>query len=500
MSTITAPGSLVPSKPDWKPIQAIHRGNDGYITFARKDEEGNHQELWAIQAQELEGVFPQLLPELEVDSYFSINSFYRGAHWHSKTQPALRPVNDKPLLGTERRISSLRHLTACFVDIDCYEKDVTQGQVLGAVDDAVTDGHLPAPSMIARTPERGVWCFWFLVGPEGSHTLQRAFPEKIQMWNRIQNVLCNKLDALGTDAGAKDAARLTRVPGSINTKANARIACWFPVLEDGTVPKYTLYDLAKFFNVFETPGGPALKRFEKKTEGKEGLDARRGQRGRWRHALRDFQTLWSLRGTWRKGLRNKAAFVLSNILRGIDDFGTDADRWDEMLRLLRDMEQPLKENGRGVDRYSIKDLERVWKQIGIKRQNKKLYYKTGLLRNQTIADLLDITPIEQAQLKKWPCASAYKDLPEFLEAPAGGRAKMTLVRSWMVKQICDEHTESKKKIPTLNELKDLLLSHGVQASVSTIRQDMKDLGIANPRRHGRKRLKSANSEQRKLFG
>jgi len=56
------PSFVEPDAPDMKPILLLHRRHDGFVSFHRKDDEGNHEDLFSVPARTLDGVFPQLSP------------------------------------------------------------------------------------------------------------------------------------------------------------------------------------------------------------------------------------------------------------------------------------------------------------------------------------------------------------------------------------------------------------------------------------------------------
>jgi hypothetical protein len=85
------PELLEPTAPYVRPVVEIHRGPDGYVTFHRKrgDELEN---LGSVPTAELETMFPEFAAELERDSYFSVNSFYRAGHYGT-CLPVLKPAH-----------------------------------------------------------------------------------------------------------------------------------------------------------------------------------------------------------------------------------------------------------------------------------------------------------------------------------------------------------------------------------------------------------------------
>jgi hypothetical protein len=66
-----------PTAPFVDPIIQIHRGPDAFVSFHRKREE-QWEDIGSMRTADLRQMFPQFVEELERDSYFSINSFYRA--------------------------------------------------------------------------------------------------------------------------------------------------------------------------------------------------------------------------------------------------------------------------------------------------------------------------------------------------------------------------------------------------------------------------------------
>jgi len=75
-----------PDTPDLKPVELLHRHHDGFVSFHRKVD-GQFEDLFSVPARQLDGIFPQLSPLLERDSYFSINAFYRAGHGIARNSP-----------------------------------------------------------------------------------------------------------------------------------------------------------------------------------------------------------------------------------------------------------------------------------------------------------------------------------------------------------------------------------------------------------------------------
>jgi hypothetical protein len=206
-----------PAGPHVRAIIEIHRGSDGYVTFHRK--RGDKLEnLGSVRAAELATMFPEFAAELERDSYFSVNSFYRPERF-GNCLAGLRPAY--------RKAKGARHLNACFVDIDFHDQpgSFDFGYHFGQIITLQDRRMIPPASLVTRSG-RGLWLFWLLADPRNPMIPPRAFAEQLLAYDAVQRELIQRT---GADA-ASDVARITRVPGSINSKTFLgdpdRVAMW----------------------------------------------------------------------------------------------------------------------------------------------------------------------------------------------------------------------------------------------------------------------------------
>ncbi len=255
---------LEPTAPYVRPIIEIHRGHDGYVTFHRK--RGDKLEnLGSVRSTELQTMFPQFAAELERDSYFSVNSFYRPGRF-GNCLPGLQPAY--------RKAEGARYLNACFVDIDFHESERFDfgyrfGQIITFQDQKI----VPPASIVTRSG-RGLWMFWLLADPQNSMIPPRAFPEQLLAYGAVQRELIRRT---GADT-ASDVARITRVPGSINGKTfhgdPNRVVMWTQRRADGHGYTYTLDGLAELLNLEFPHLRPCRRGAQLRSEGSE-----RGLRG-----------------------------------------------------------------------------------------------------------------------------------------------------------------------------------------------------------------------------
>jgi hypothetical protein len=192
-------------------------------------------------------------------------------------------------------------------------------------------------------------------------------------------------------------------------------------------------------------------------------------------ARKNFERLWELRGTFKMGTRNNAVFVYAAILRSqrLDESAV----WCELNRLFRDLEQDKHP-------FTLADLKDSAK-VGV--------IKLGGIRNQTIANMLSVTPDEATMLDGWTAAEKYGQ--PLSEDETLNRPEKVLRRRGLIQARIDELGA----VPTERELAEYITSQGIYCVPGTIHVDLKALNISNPRRRGRRGRKRARKNQRKLF-
>src|SRR5262249_10580195 len=126
----------------------------------------------------------------------------------------------------------------------------------------------------------------------------------------------------GADPHARDAARLTRVPGSVNSKNNEPAQVLWPTNQRKPLT-YSIEKLVDFFGLRE-PAKPAKRRPISRSGIKEELErqgiyllAGNGWVGVNDQRLRQFLALWDMRAGFREGCRNHAALIYARLLSTI---------------------------------------------------------------------------------------------------------------------------------------------------------------------------------------
>ena len=438
------PAMVMPDAPDVLPIVEMHRGHDGYVAFQRREADGAPHPLFSVPAKELANVFPEFVaPHVGEESFYSINGMYRGGFQQSIVEPKFRSAKWG---GRE-----LRWLTACYVDLDFYKKEgMTAGQAIGVVVDAQDRGAIPPASMLTRSGQ-GIWCWWFLRDDDNPGHPARAWPEAVATYRRIERQLVRTFASVEPDRVAVDPSRITRVPGSLNRKGQARVGYWIQRDTSGKPFVYKLDDLAVRLGVAPTrlPEGMQRVLNPKATEGR-----RRGYKALWAGRLAKIVKLISTRGKIKEGCRNHCALLLATIMHRakIDATEIEGTLWKfgqaqcEPPMLPSEMEEAF---------------------------NKRRVYT--MFNDFTIGDWLKITP-EESEWVGWPAAGSRTAADDsMLRTRKDARRARRLAVAGMVEG------KSGRNMPTLQAIAEALEEMGIDTCPRTIMKDLQLLGVKNPR-------------------
>jgi len=464
------PDFIEPTKPDCDLMDMIHRGNDGYISITRKNSRGEWENICAIPASRLPGLFAEDLASLvDQDGYFSINSQY---HYKTRNPYGICDENgDLLYLPARQGTRHLRHLTACYVDLDIHRLNITTGQAIGAVIDAQERGDIPNASVITRSG-RGIWLLWLLQDPNGG--LQRGFPEKERAWSRIQAAIGARFQSLAADQNARDCSRVTRIPGSLNRKAGQRVSYWVQYDEEGQIPTYTLQSLADAFQVdiSET----SRPRTGIIVNERRSAIAAKGQHARWMWDYQAFWELMGLRGVIPIGCRSHHLMVIGLIIGRL--FREPEPQEAAIANAVTQL-HPMIQQGRNGDRFTLADVERLIRYNATKKAANKS------LRHDSISGYLRVTEEESDQLRSILKRDSWPPSPEFGRARAQTRtrAEEAAQRQEVLRLFASQVSV---KFPTLRELQDLLKDRGLSASIATIKKDLEAIGIKTGREQSAK--------------
>ena len=298
---IQTPNEPEQNSPQLPPILELHRHKDGYISFALKDDD-DFRPKYAVLASELEKYFPEFRDQLIKDSHVSINAGYRIARRLDRTGAVGVPAH---------RTDNLKYLCACYSDLDFYKRGLTFGAAFGTVIDYQDQKKIPPASIIVRSG-RGLWLMWLLRDPKKPECPQAAFPEKIDLYLRVERAIAQWMGELAADAAATCAARYVRIPGSFHTGGEEFVRWWPQLKVNGERYTYTLDQLAGHFGLPATLPRPLRKAF---TECARPNKRASGHRMLAFYRLRELRLLESQRGGFHQGCRSRAAFIYAKILR-----------------------------------------------------------------------------------------------------------------------------------------------------------------------------------------
>lgn len=110
-----------------------------------------------------------------------------------------------------RSITSLRQINTLFVDLDFYKngKDYTSEEICRQFEANEYNRSIPQPSLVINSG-RGLTLIW-LIEPTPAADLP--------LWQSIEDYLIYSLRDYGSDPAARDAARVLRLAGTINSKS-----------------------------------------------------------------------------------------------------------------------------------------------------------------------------------------------------------------------------------------------------------------------------------------
>lgn len=311
-------------------LRLLHRGTDGYLTLhsmspPQASGEGQWTDLGSVRVGELGRRFDRVEAFLNRDFFVSLNSFFRAGTDHEviggrKRRRRHAVTGLDPAL---RNSESVKYLNAAWVDLDERPENATAATATEQrLRQLGRDGAFLRPSIVVLSG-RGIWLLWLL-----RDRTRRDLPVRVGApdsrrlveHRQIEHAIVRRFQSLGfkADAQAIDAARAFRVSGSINARNGVRVRWELERHENGEVITYTMEEVAA---AFDTPLADRSSRSrldrppsESMTPRECGSRNRAGGKARWRHALHDFETLRRLRGGFRQGCRNRAAFLYAVLL------------------------------------------------------------------------------------------------------------------------------------------------------------------------------------------
>jgi hypothetical protein len=346
-------------------LSALHP-QDSFVGLYR-ERAGTWEELGAVPVtQELGTQLALFAPELQTNCYFSINSL---APMHS------RGYSNLGLPIYSRGKANLRWLTAAYCDFDCYGLTFQQS----IVQFTAQLGCLPLPHLMSQSG-RGLWALWLLTNCDIPGAPVPALPSTVDLLERINHALVENFCKLSPDPQCVEAARVMRLPGSVNPKSGETVTFF----RWSTSGRLAFHELATLLGIKPQPTSFARTPNSKPVVIDKVLEAKRkAAAARWQRALQLFENLLRLRGgCFRQGTRRHAVLVFAELLK--------RNRVPPAKIIERALELPLSPplpprtiEGRVRDALN----------------NHRPYYKS--LSYEGMGRLLKISPAEKARLHPW---------------------------------------------------------------------------------------------------
>lgn len=317
-------------------IDNLHSNSKGWITRSIINNKGYRQ--WHYKYTELTNL--DLTGE---NNYISLNTFY------------------KP----QRRLENIKELNALYIDLDYYNTNKTQSQILMDLEQNYFNQLIPLPNYIVDSG-RGMYLIWLI---------NKVPSQALPLWKAIEEYFYNQLKDFGADRQALDATRILRVPGSINSKSKTVVT----VLDEY---KY-VYDLREIQNEYLPELRSRTSKKQKTNKPYKKINFIFRERSLYYARLQDLTKLCELRHYDVVGYRELILFLYRYYLCY---FTEDTEKaLQDTLELNKQFITPLGQNE--VVR-ATKSAEKCYL-----TQDKQYKYK-----NDTLIELLGITDDEQAKL------------------------------------------------------------------------------------------------------
>ncbi|QPZ93437.1 hypothetical protein [Thioclava electrotropha] len=148
-----------------------------------------------------------------------------------------------------RNLDQLKALNALYVDLDWHKtaewRAQSQDEAEAAILRHVCASNLPAPSMVLRSG-RGSALIWLI---------DEMPPQALPRWQSTMRALGDVFARFGVDRASQEAARIFRLPGSINEKSKRRVR-----VSGGSAARHDFDALSD--EIFQAAGLPTRAEFQ----------------------------------------------------------------------------------------------------------------------------------------------------------------------------------------------------------------------------------------------
>lgn len=263
-----------PIHPAVELLSLLHRDHDGFVSIVKQTINGtkkNFIDIGGIRARDIGAVFPQFIEHIAADSFYAINGMRLCRRFDSPTN-ARYPNGDHVKRGM-RNSATAHRLTAVWVDLDIQQIGLSAHEALSRCH-ALAAAELIPEWSITVWSGGGVWLFWLLAKEGTERTPKRtasgvmsvgepveAYRDRVRAIQEIMRKFHAVFDQAGChpDRACKDMARISRIPGSRNTKRDAivrfHVNRYFdggditPAVMNGLPIAYTIRELMAAMNV-----------------------------------------------------------------------------------------------------------------------------------------------------------------------------------------------------------------------------------------------------------
>ena len=287
---------------------------------------------------------------------------------------------------------NIRQFRALYIDLDIYTSEYSKSEAFYNVFELSNVGKIPTPSMVIDSGQ-GLHLYWYI---------KHAPKQAAWTWQELEDYLYKQLKHLGADIKATDAARVLRLPGTINTKNDQECK----IIHQSN-NKYTMYDLRTAYLDYGKKAEKPVKRHTEPKKDKETGKLNHIFNSYTLHLTRaeDIRTLCELRDYEVTNYRNKILHCyiywkgiytrdqedLLNIAYELNDRFTEPKKDKAVISVTKSV---LKAIEKFIDyEQGIRSGEK-------KRVTKGMRDKAGYwYTNEKLIEMLDITPEEQKKLK-----------------------------------------------------------------------------------------------------
>ncbi|MGI6427057.1 MAG: hypothetical protein ACOX0L_05640 [Natronincolaceae bacterium] len=291
----------------------------------------------------------------------------------------------------KRLVRNIRHLRALYIDLDLDLNRIGKVEAVYKVFILAEEGKIPRPTLVVDSG-RGIHLYW---------RIQNAPYKALYTWQQLEDYLYNNLKHLWADRTATDAARLLRLPNTINSRNG--VLCRILYMDNDLI--YSMFDLREEFLGYKKESNQRKKGKNKKGQNKAKITNFFTSYSLHLARVDDIETLCQLRNWDMRGYRNKVLHCWI-YWRGI--YVRDLAQLEKMaLEFNNTFLEPLDDQVVSAvvtssDR-AIESFLEYHKQLASKEglnSSGSILRGTGYnYRNTTLIDMLDITEEEQRHLK-----------------------------------------------------------------------------------------------------